>query len=124
MSKPVVRVCPFSVGDCPTVTRRRKRSFVSSTRLQVMVSGSMASRTNLHQHRGTASLVWAVKKCRAHCTCQPTRSQALAFEMHVQNRGDAHLSRSSSVRSSGSVFAMPSFFSRVSITGAKLFFPS
>ena len=49
MSKPVVRVCPFSVGDCPTVISLRKRSFVSITLRHVIVSGSTSSRTNLRQ---------------------------------------------------------------------------
>ena len=35
-----------------------------------------------------------------------------------------HLLRSSSVRSAGSVFSMPSFRSRFSMTGAKLIFPA
>ena len=40
----------FSFGPCPTVMERRKRSFVSSTRRQVMVAGSMSSRANLRPH--------------------------------------------------------------------------
>mmetsp|Transcript_5714 Transcript_5714/g.16333 ORF Transcript_5714/g.16333 Transcript_5714/m.16333 type:complete len:234 (-) Transcript_5714:819-1520(-) len=55
MSKPVSRVMPFSVGDCPTVMTRRKRSFVSSTRRHVMASGSMSSRTNLLRSSGVSS---------------------------------------------------------------------
>ena len=47
ISKPVVRSMPFSVGDCPTVICRRKRSLVSITRRHVIVLGSMSSRTNL-----------------------------------------------------------------------------
>ncbi len=62
MSKPVVRVCPFSVGDCPTVICRRKRSLVSSTRRQVIASGSMSSRTNLRQSMcATANALWWVR---------------------------------------------------------------
>lgn len=47
ISNPVVRSMPFSVGDCPTVIRRRKRSLVSITRRHVIVLGSMSSLTNL-----------------------------------------------------------------------------
>lgn len=47
MSNPVFLVMPFSVLDSPTVISRRKRSFTSSTRLQVMVLGSKSSRANL-----------------------------------------------------------------------------
>ena len=39
---------PFSVGDWPVVMTRRKRSLTSMTRRHVMVSGSISSRTNLH----------------------------------------------------------------------------
>ena len=42
------RVMPFSVGDWPVVMTLRKRSLTSMTRRHVMVSGSMSSRTNLH----------------------------------------------------------------------------
>ena len=34
----------------PVVMERRKRSLVSSTRRQVIASGSMSSRTNLRSH--------------------------------------------------------------------------
>ena len=51
MSNPVALVMPFSWGPCPMVIPRRKRSLVSSTRRQVIVAGSMSSRTNL-QGRG------------------------------------------------------------------------
>lgn len=37
-------VCPFSVGDWPTVICRKYRSFVSMTLFQVIVVGSMFSR--------------------------------------------------------------------------------
>ena len=42
-----MRAPAFSLGPCPTVMERRKRSLVSSTRRQVMVAGSMSSRANL-----------------------------------------------------------------------------
>ena len=41
---PVARVCPFSLGPCPTVTPRKCLSHTSSTRCQVMVEGSMSRR--------------------------------------------------------------------------------
>mmetsp|Transcript_41965 Transcript_41965/g.99518 ORF Transcript_41965/g.99518 Transcript_41965/m.99518 type:complete len:215 (+) Transcript_41965:1225-1869(+) len=44
MSNPVSRTCPRSVGAHPTCTSLRKRSLMSMTRRQVMVSGSMSSR--------------------------------------------------------------------------------
>mmetsp|Transcript_34704 Transcript_34704/g.55799 ORF Transcript_34704/g.55799 Transcript_34704/m.55799 type:complete len:233 (+) Transcript_34704:1318-2016(+) len=44
MSKPVSRVNPFSVSLCPTVILRRKRSFMSTTRLHEIFSRSMFRR--------------------------------------------------------------------------------
>jgi len=49
MSKPVSLVMPFSVGACPTVICRKKRSFTSITLFQVMVLGSISTRANLQQ---------------------------------------------------------------------------
>mmetsp|Transcript_368 Transcript_368/g.1398 ORF Transcript_368/g.1398 Transcript_368/m.1398 type:complete len:205 (+) Transcript_368:963-1577(+) len=80
MSKPVLRVLPFSVGDSPTVISRKKRSFMSTTRLHVMRSGSMSKRTNLF--------------------------------------------RSSSVKSSGLVLSIPSFFKRLNMMAENLREPS
>ena len=50
MSTAVSRVMPRSVAAVPVTMPRRKRSFTSSTRRQVMVAGSMSSRMNLHAH--------------------------------------------------------------------------
>lgn len=48
---------PFSVGDCPMVMVLRKRSLTSITRRQVMVSGSMSSRTNLQSSACVAAIL-------------------------------------------------------------------
>ena len=58
-------VMPFSVGDSPMVIFLRKRSFTSITRRQVIVSGSMSNRTNLHRRAAPAvSLVPAHARLR------------------------------------------------------------
>ena len=58
-------VMPFSVGDCPMVIFLMNRSFTSITRRQVMVSGSMSRRTNLHRRAAPAvSLVPAHARLR------------------------------------------------------------
>mmetsp|Transcript_4788 Transcript_4788/g.16492 ORF Transcript_4788/g.16492 Transcript_4788/m.16492 type:complete len:219 (+) Transcript_4788:2884-3540(+) len=46
MSNPVWRVYPFSAAPSPTVSVRRKRSFVSTTRRHVILSGSKSRRAN------------------------------------------------------------------------------
>ncbi len=58
MSKPVLRVMPFSVGDSPTVIWRRKRSLVSRTRRHVIVSGSTSNLTNLMRQQEQAARRW------------------------------------------------------------------
>ena len=125
MSKPVVRVMPFSVGDSPTVICRRKRSFVSSTRLHVIVSGSTSSRTNL---RGE------MLKNQGQSMLQDGVPLGTRVRMHKLPQGQNHtntpvhartdLLRSSSVRSAGSVLSMPSLRKRFNMTGAKLILPA
>ncbi len=62
MSKPVLRVMPFSVDASPTVICRRNLSFVSSTRFHVIVSGSTSNRTNLQvlrrENGGRSDFYW------------------------------------------------------------------
>mmetsp|Transcript_3120 Transcript_3120/g.9608 ORF Transcript_3120/g.9608 Transcript_3120/m.9608 type:complete len:345 (-) Transcript_3120:385-1419(-) len=55
MSKPVRRSRPFSDAACPTVISRKKRSHVSTTRRQVIVSGSMSSRTSARTSSSVSS---------------------------------------------------------------------
>lgn len=58
-------VMPFSVGDCPMVIFLMNLSFTSITRRQVIVSGSMSKRTNLHRRAAPAvSLVPAYARLR------------------------------------------------------------
>mmetsp|Transcript_21328 Transcript_21328/g.52672 ORF Transcript_21328/g.52672 Transcript_21328/m.52672 type:complete len:252 (-) Transcript_21328:559-1314(-) len=55
MSNPVSRECPFSVAFCPTVIPRRKRSFTSNTRRQVILSSSMFSFANAARSSSVSS---------------------------------------------------------------------
>ena len=55
ISKPVSRVNPFSSGPLPMVIPRKKRSEVSITRRQVMVSGSISRRHSLRRSSGVSS---------------------------------------------------------------------
>ena len=64
-------VMPFSVGDCPMVIFLRNLSFTSITRRQVIVSGSMSNRTNLHGG-GIASCQPGAGTCQAEAS---TRQQ-------------------------------------------------
>ena len=56
MLKPVSRVMPFSAGPLPVSIALRKRSLMSTTRFQVIVSGSISRRTNLKQ-QGLQTLI-------------------------------------------------------------------
>mmetsp|Transcript_13691 Transcript_13691/g.43246 ORF Transcript_13691/g.43246 Transcript_13691/m.43246 type:complete len:258 (+) Transcript_13691:1096-1869(+) len=55
MSKPVSRVCPFSVGLRPISTLRRKRSHVSRTRFHATVSTSTSRRTRALRSAASSS---------------------------------------------------------------------
>ncbi|MPN11398.1 hypothetical protein SDC9_158699 [bioreactor metagenome] len=55
ISKPVSLVKPFSSGPLPISTPRKKRSEVSITRRQVIVSGSISRRHNLRRSSGVRS---------------------------------------------------------------------
>ena len=120
---------PFSVGDCPMVMVLRKRSLTSITRRQVMVSGSMSSRTNLQSSACVAAISASTAR-EAHLSKMGECLHEGAFLLSMHRAAPtgrncvAHLERSSSVRLSGLLVSeMPNFFRRFSMTGAKLRWP-
>mmetsp|Transcript_7833 Transcript_7833/g.25103 ORF Transcript_7833/g.25103 Transcript_7833/m.25103 type:complete len:341 (-) Transcript_7833:461-1483(-) len=106
MSKLVERVRPFSVGAWPMVTPRSERSFVSMTRYQLMVSGSMSRRTS--RSRSASARGWL--RSMPSLAARALMGIEWAFPLGIKRRASA------------AVDCVDSWYMRVSMAAARRLF--